>query len=287
MTLGRLRSCGCALHVFATPFPIWRIRSETRKKKVLGASAMRIACPYTIRKSNVKLPYPPGQPVSRPLSCGYGSRRLFSALLLFLSAAAGAQTPVGIRGQQCLPRLPCRHLAQLLQESALQEHRLRQGAARAHRVRRLPRPRPGRTWRRGGGKTTIPHAFSLMQPEAGAERLASPATPTDFETANIRRSEHTLNEVACTSCHSDPPLAHAQVPAGQETARDLLRLPRDHARAVRNALPTPRQRRLHGVLRLPQSARRVSRPPGAWASGRAWWSRRLTNEGALPEMPCG
>jgi DmsE family decaheme c-type cytochrome len=53
----------------------------------------------------------------------------------------------------------------------------------------------------GGGKATIPHAFSLMsQPQVLEDCLTCHAR--DIGKANIQRSEHTLNGVACTSCHS-------------------------------------------------------------------------------------
>lgn len=53
----------------------------------------------------------------------------------------------------------------------------------------------------GGGKPTIPHAFSLMQPgEVIATCVACHAK--DFGKVNIRRSDHTLAGVACNSCHS-------------------------------------------------------------------------------------
>jgi DmsE family decaheme c-type cytochrome len=52
-----------------------------------------------------------------------------------------------------------------------------------------------------GGKTTIPHAFSLMTPkQVLADCLTCHAA--NFDKANIRRSEHTLADIACTSCHS-------------------------------------------------------------------------------------
>ncbi len=61
---------------------------------------------------------------------------------------------------------------------------------------------PGREHvRAGGGKTTIPHAFSLMQPRQVLDDCLG-CHARDFNRANIRRSEHTLNDVACTSCHS-------------------------------------------------------------------------------------
>ncbi len=53
----------------------------------------------------------------------------------------------------------------------------------------------------GGGKTTIPHAFSLMQPRAVLEDCLT-CHAKDLSKSNIQRSQHTLNGVACTSCHS-------------------------------------------------------------------------------------
>jgi len=55
--------------------------------------------------------------------------------------------------------------------------------------------------RAGGGKNTIPHAFSIMQPKQVVETCLT-CHATDFGKVNIQRSEHTLNDVPCTSCHS-------------------------------------------------------------------------------------
>ena len=52
-----------------------------------------------------------------------------------------------------------------------------------------------------GGKSTIPRAFSLLTPGQVLDACLNCHAP-DFEKANIRRSEHTQNDVACTSCHS-------------------------------------------------------------------------------------
>ncbi len=52
-----------------------------------------------------------------------------------------------------------------------------------------------------GGKETIPHAFSLMTPKQVLDDCLG-CHARDLARANIRRSEHTLNDVACTSCHS-------------------------------------------------------------------------------------
>jgi DmsE family decaheme c-type cytochrome len=53
----------------------------------------------------------------------------------------------------------------------------------------------------GGGKTTIPHAFSQMKPSQILNDCLT-CHASDFQKANIRRSEHTLNDVVCTNCHS-------------------------------------------------------------------------------------
>jgi len=52
-----------------------------------------------------------------------------------------------------------------------------------------------------GGKATIPNAFSAMPPSKVLEACLT-CHARDFQKANIRRSEHTLADVACTSCHS-------------------------------------------------------------------------------------
>ncbi len=59
-----------------------------------------------------------------------------------------------------------------------------------------------------GGKTTIPHAFSLMTPKAVLEDCLG-CHAKDLNRVNIRRSEHTQHDVACTSCHS---IHHSSTP---------------------------------------------------------------------------
>jgi DmsE family decaheme c-type cytochrome len=59
-----------------------------------------------------------------------------------------------------------------------------------------------------GGKTTIPRAFSLMPPKAVLEDCLT-CHMADMSKANIQRSEHTLNGIACTSCHS---IHHSSTP---------------------------------------------------------------------------
>jgi len=53
----------------------------------------------------------------------------------------------------------------------------------------------------GGGSTTIPRAFSLMQPNLVLETCLT-CHAKDFGKANIHRSLHTESDVVCTNCHS-------------------------------------------------------------------------------------
>ncbi|HVN06519.1 MAG TPA: DmsE family decaheme c-type cytochrome [Bryobacteraceae bacterium] len=52
-----------------------------------------------------------------------------------------------------------------------------------------------------GGKTTIPRAFSLMEPIAVLDTCLH-CHAGDFQKTNIRRSQHSLADVVCTNCHS-------------------------------------------------------------------------------------
>jgi len=53
----------------------------------------------------------------------------------------------------------------------------------------------------GGGKTTIPRAFSLMPSKRILETCLT-CHSKDLSRANIRRSSHTLGDVVCSNCHS-------------------------------------------------------------------------------------
>lgn len=52
-----------------------------------------------------------------------------------------------------------------------------------------------------GGKTTIPHAFSLMNTRQTLDRCLS-CHAKNFTRSDIRRSSHSQSEVGCTGCHS-------------------------------------------------------------------------------------
>lgn len=53
----------------------------------------------------------------------------------------------------------------------------------------------------GGGKNTIPHAFSLMRPDQILDDCLT-CHSKDLSRANIRKSQHTEADVVCSSCHS-------------------------------------------------------------------------------------
>ncbi len=53
----------------------------------------------------------------------------------------------------------------------------------------------------GGGKNSIPRAFSLMKPEKVINACLE-CHAKDMPRANIRRSSHTQADVACNGCHS-------------------------------------------------------------------------------------
>jgi DmsE family decaheme c-type cytochrome len=52
-----------------------------------------------------------------------------------------------------------------------------------------------------GGKKTIPRAFSLLTTTQTLDACLT-CHASDLGKVNIRRSEHTLSDIACTSCHS-------------------------------------------------------------------------------------
>ena len=52
------------------------------------------------------------------------------------------------------------------------------------------------------GRDTVPYAFTVMKPREIIDRCLS-CHAKDYNRANIRRSEHTENDVACTACHSN------------------------------------------------------------------------------------
>jgi DmsE family decaheme c-type cytochrome len=60
----------------------------------------------------------------------------------------------------------------------------------------------------GGGRDTIPRAFSIMSAKATMDACLT-CHASNFDKANIRRSEHTQADITCTNCHS---IHHAATP---------------------------------------------------------------------------
>src|SRR6266699_3307938 len=122
-------------------------------------------------------------------------------LLLFTALAAGAQTSTGayVGSEVCKP---C--------HSDVWFNFYKNPHYKSIAVGDLPPQRTGCEGCHGpakahiearGGKSTIPRAFSLMPPKQAMETCLT-CHASNFDKANIRRSEHTLNDVACTNCHS-------------------------------------------------------------------------------------
>ena len=136
----------------------------------------------------------------------------------------------------------------------------------------------------GGGKDTIPRAFSLMTTEAGAGHLSHLPCGRRLQgqhpplgTHSERRGLHQLP--------LDSPLPDAQISARQEAERAVLHLPRHCAGAIRDALQAPRERRLRAMHGLPQSARRF-RGHLAQCAAAAHGGAGAGQRGRLPQMPC-
>ena len=55
---------------------------------------------------------------------------------------------------------------------------------------------------KAAGRDTVPYAFTVMKPREIIDRCLT-CHAKDYNRANIRRSEHTENDVACTACHSN------------------------------------------------------------------------------------
>lgn len=130
-----------------------------------------------------------------------------------------------------------------------------------------------------GGKTTIPHAFSLMAPKQVLEDCLG-CHARDFNRANIRRSEHTLNDVVCTNCHS---IHHAATPkyllAKQQ--RDLCYT--CHA-TVRAQFDMPSKHRVNeGFMQCSD----CHNPHGAFAATWGMGQRpRMVEQAVTNEEPC-
>jgi hypothetical protein len=91
-----------------------------------------------------------------------------------------------------------------------------------------------------GDLDTVVYAFSVMKPQE-VIALCLNCHAKEFSRANIRRSEHTQHDVACTACHSIHNPATARNLLAKRN-RGLLPVPHRRARAVQS----PSKHRVNG-----------------------------------------
>jgi len=131
----------------------------------------------------------------------------------------------------------------------------------------------------GGGKATIPHAFSRMAPgQVLADCLGCHAR--DFNRANIQRSEHTLNDVVCTNCHS---IHHAATPRYLLAKKQHELCYTCHA-TIRAQFDMPSKHRVNeGFLECSDCHNPHGAFPPTWAMGQR---PRLVEQALGNEEPC-
>jgi DmsE family decaheme c-type cytochrome len=130
-----------------------------------------------------------------------------------------------------------------------------------------------------GGKTTIPRAFSLMSPKATMEACLT-CHAGNFDKANIRRSEHTLNDVPCTSCHS---VHHSATPRFLLAKKQTELCYGCHAN-IRGQFEMPSRHRVNeGFMQCSD----CHNPHGTFAPETRMAARpRMVDSGLLNEEPC-
>jgi DmsE family decaheme c-type cytochrome len=131
----------------------------------------------------------------------------------------------------------------------------------------------------GGGKDTIPRAFSLLSPKQVLEACLA-CHENNFDKANIQRSEHTQHNVACTSCHS---IHHAAAPE-RLLAKKQAELCYSCHGAVRSQFEMPSKHRINeGFIQCSD----CHNPHGSFAATWGMGQRSHMVEQALDnESPC-
>ncbi|HEY1337520.1 MAG TPA: DmsE family decaheme c-type cytochrome [Bryobacteraceae bacterium] len=130
-----------------------------------------------------------------------------------------------------------------------------------------------------GDKTTVPFAFSLMTQKQALERCLD-CHARDFSRANIRRSEHTLNDVACTSCHS---IHHSPTPKYLLAKKQSELCYTCHA-TIRAQFDMPSKHRVNeGVVQCTD----CHNPHGAFAPTWSMSQRpRMVEQATISDEPC-
>jgi DmsE family decaheme c-type cytochrome len=131
----------------------------------------------------------------------------------------------------------------------------------------------------GGGKNTIPRAFSLMSPKQALETCLE-CHGKEFNRANIRRSEHTQHDVACTSCHS---IHHSTTPKYLLAKQQRELCYTCHA-TIRAQFNLPSKHRVNeGVINCTD----CHNPHGAFAPTWGMGQRpRMVEQAGISEPPC-
>ena len=130
-----------------------------------------------------------------------------------------------------------------------------------------------------GGKDTIPRAFSLMSPKQVLDACLR-CHARDLEKANIQRSEHTQNDVACTSCHS---IHHSPTPKFLLAKKQSELCYGCHA-TVRAQFSMPSKHRVNEGFMMCSDCHN---PHGTWdATWRMAQRPRMVERALNAEIPC-